>query len=127
MNRFTALLALYNLARYFLGHTDTINLLTTIGPTAEEIETSAFQSPMWPAYRSSSDPLSATLAIAELYPSVPLATAQFAQSLRDAQTAHTIYEKQIGTKDPDWATWYAQWLIDNRRFLRPTQSQKINR
>lgn len=29
-----------------------------------------------------------------------------------AETHHTVYQKENGT-DADWASWYANWLIDH--------------
>ena len=33
-----------------------------------------------------------------------------AQALRRAEQAHGRYEKEIGHPDPDWPTWYAEYL-----------------
>jgi len=35
--------------------------------------------------------------------------------LREAETAHGVYEKDVlgGVFDEDWAAWYAAYLLDN--------------
>lgn len=35
-----------------------------------------------------------------------------AEALRRASAAHDIHEKKIGHADPDWPSWYAQYLAD---------------
>ena len=31
--------------------------------------------------------------------------------LRVAERAHAAYEAELGTPDPDWPTWYAQFIV----------------
>lgn len=35
-----------------------------------------------------------------------------AELLKEAELAHTEYEKSIGKTDPDWPAWYAQYIIN---------------
>ena len=35
-----------------------------------------------------------------------------AQLLRDAERAHHDYEQSTGERDDDWASWYADYLLD---------------
>lgn len=37
-----------------------------------------------------------------------------AQALRRAEAAHGQYEAQTGHPDPDWPTWYAQYMFDEQ-------------
>ena len=39
---------------------------------------------------------------------------ELAQALRDAAAAHGEYEKEIGREDPDWPTWYADYMARTR-------------
>ncbi len=39
--------------------------------------------------------------------------ANLADALRRASEAHARHEKQIGHEDPDWPTWYAQYLASD--------------
>lgn len=36
---------------------------------------------------------------------------ELASLLKQAQKAHTEYEKFLGTKDDDWSTWYADFIL----------------
>jgi predicted enzyme related to lactoylglutathione lyase len=36
---------------------------------------------------------------------------ELASALRRAASAHDKYEKQLGKRDTDWPTWYAQYII----------------
>jgi catechol 2,3-dioxygenase-like lactoylglutathione lyase family enzyme len=38
--------------------------------------------------------------------------AGLADALRRAEAAHGKYEQQLGHADPDWASWYAQYMAD---------------
>ena len=31
--------------------------------------------------------------------------------LRVAESAHAAYETELGTRDEDWPTWYAQFIV----------------
>lgn len=35
---------------------------------------------------------------------------------KTAEVHHTVWEYQEGN-DPDWALWYAQWLIEHSNFV----------
>lgn len=37
-----------------------------------------------------------------------------AHILRAAKDAHSIYEAAVGTPDPDWPRWYAEYLLGVR-------------
>lgn len=32
--------------------------------------------------------------------------------LREAKEAHSEFEQELGHEDEDWATWYAEYMID---------------
>lgn len=36
-----------------------------------------------------------------------------AQLLRDAEMAHGEYERKLGHSDPDWPSWYAQFILEH--------------
>jgi hypothetical protein len=36
------------------------------------------------------------------------------QALRRAAAAHGVHEEEIGEEDPDWPTWYAQYMAQER-------------
>ena len=38
---------------------------------------------------------------------------QLAQLLREAETAHAEYERELGQRDEDWPAWYAGYILDN--------------
>ena len=40
---------------------------------------------------------------------------ELARLLREAQDAHAAYEKQLGERDADWPSWYAQYILDKLR------------
>jgi hypothetical protein len=44
-----------------------------------------------------------------------------AEALRRAAAAHGRHEEQIGHPDPDWPTWYAQYMVDEQDG-RPAQA-----
>jgi hypothetical protein len=37
-----------------------------------------------------------------------------AEALRRAEAAHAQHEKEIGHAEPDWADWYAQYMVQER-------------
>ena len=39
---------------------------------------------------------------------------ELAQALRRAEAAHGQYEAQLGHPDPDWPSWYAQYMFDEQ-------------
>jgi hypothetical protein len=41
-----------------------------------------------------------------------LTVEELAQLLRDAERAHADYERQLGSRDEDWPTWYARWILE---------------
>jgi hypothetical protein len=41
---------------------------------------------------------------------------ELAEALRRAESAHGEYEKEIGHADPDWPTWYAEYMVREQRF-----------
>ncbi|GAA2814246.1 hypothetical protein GCM10010441_43710 [Kitasatospora paracochleata] len=45
--------------------------------------------------------------------------AEFAAALRRAAEAHHEYEQRTGEPDPDWADWYARFLVDEQAAGRP--------
>lgn len=39
--------------------------------------------------------------------------AQLTSALKLAQAAHHTFEKGLGHADPDWAQWYARYIVAN--------------
>lgn len=37
---------------------------------------------------------------------------QLATLLREAEKAHAEYERELGRRDEDWPTWYAQYIVE---------------
>ncbi len=35
-----------------------------------------------------------------------------AQLLKEAQSAHHIYEQELGKADVNWASWYARYIFE---------------
>jgi hypothetical protein len=35
-----------------------------------------------------------------------------ASVLREAERAHADYERELGSRDEDWPTWYAGYILD---------------
>jgi hypothetical protein len=46
---------------------------------------------------------------------------ELAQALRRAEAAHGQHEAQLGYRDPDWPTWYAQYMFGEQAG-RPDQA-----
>jgi hypothetical protein len=44
-----------------------------------------------------------------------LTTEQLTQLLRAAEQAHAEYEKQLGQRDADWPSWYAEFIVRKLR------------
>lgn len=40
-----------------------------------------------------------------------LTVEQLATLLHDAEIAHADYERTLGKNDPEWARWYAQYIL----------------
>ncbi|HEX6247426.1 MAG TPA: hypothetical protein VFZ64_06095 [Nocardioidaceae bacterium] len=40
---------------------------------------------------------------------------RLAELLREAERAHAEYERDLGRRDEEWASWYAGYLIDRLR------------
>jgi len=38
---------------------------------------------------------------------------KLANLLRDAEKAHALYEKELGNRDEDWPSWYADYIVKN--------------
>jgi hypothetical protein len=36
---------------------------------------------------------------------------ELAAELREAASAHAVYEQELGQDDPDWPTWYATFIV----------------
>jgi hypothetical protein len=47
-----------------------------------------------------------------------LSREELAELLREAERAHGEYEKQLGKRDEDWPSWYAQFMLDRLRGSR---------
>jgi hypothetical protein len=43
---------------------------------------------------------------------MPGTTEQVAALLREAAEAHHVVYRIVDGEDPDWASWYANWLLD---------------
>jgi hypothetical protein len=37
---------------------------------------------------------------------------ELAELLKEAEHAHGEYEREIGSRDEDWPTWYAGYILD---------------
>jgi hypothetical protein len=37
---------------------------------------------------------------------------RLAELLREAERAHGDYERELGSRDEDWPTWYAGYILD---------------
>jgi hypothetical protein len=44
--------------------------------------------------------------------SADLTREQLAQLLREAESAHAAYERELGQRDEDWPAWYAGYILD---------------
>jgi hypothetical protein len=44
-----------------------------------------------------------------------LSVEELAELLRDAERAHGAYERELGARDDDWPSWYAQYMLDRLR------------
>jgi hypothetical protein len=44
-----------------------------------------------------------------------MSTGELADLLREAERAHAEYERQLGGRDDDWPSWYAQYILDRLR------------
>lgn len=42
---------------------------------------------------------------------------QLTDAIKDAEAAHAAHEKAIGRPDPAWASFYANWIVNNRPEL----------
>lgn len=42
---------------------------------------------------------------------VELTTEELARLLQEAERAHGEYEKELGERDADWPSWYADYII----------------
>ena len=38
---------------------------------------------------------------------------KLARLLKEAEEAHALYEKELGSRDEDWPSWYADYIIKN--------------
>jgi hypothetical protein len=41
-----------------------------------------------------------------------ITAAELAAELRAAEQAHAEYERELGHADPDWPTWYANFIVE---------------
>jgi hypothetical protein len=41
-----------------------------------------------------------------------LTTEDLASLLREAEKAHADYERELGSRDEDWPSWYAGYILD---------------
>lgn len=37
---------------------------------------------------------------------------ELAQLLKEAESAHAVYERDLGERDEDWPAWYAGYILD---------------
>jgi hypothetical protein len=40
---------------------------------------------------------------------------ELAQLLQEAERAHGEYERELGHRDDDWPSWYAEFVLDRLR------------
>jgi hypothetical protein len=43
---------------------------------------------------------------------IDLTQQELAGLLKDAESAHAEYERELGQRDDDWPTWYAGYILD---------------
>jgi hypothetical protein len=43
---------------------------------------------------------------------------RLAELLREAESAHAEYERQLGRRDDDWPAWYARFILERLRGER---------
>ena len=48
-----------------------------------------------------------------------LTAEQLARALREAEAAHVEYERELGHADPDWPSWYADYLVREQSGQAP--------
>jgi hypothetical protein len=41
-----------------------------------------------------------------------LTTEDLASLIREAERAHAEYERELGSRDEDWPSWYAGYILD---------------
>ena len=41
-----------------------------------------------------------------------LTAERLAELLREAEQAHAAYERDLGHRDEDWPTWYADYIVE---------------
>ena len=44
-----------------------------------------------------------------------LTAERLAELLREAERAHGEYERSLGSRDEDWPSWYARFIVDRLR------------
>lgn len=44
---------------------------------------------------------------------------ELADAMRRAEAAHGEHEKRTGVPDPDWADWYAGYMVAERAGTQP--------
>jgi hypothetical protein len=44
-----------------------------------------------------------------------LTAEELARLLREAEQAHAAYERELGSRDEDWPSWYATWILEQLR------------
>ncbi len=37
---------------------------------------------------------------------------ELAELLKETESAHADYERELGQRDEDWPTWYARYILD---------------
>jgi hypothetical protein len=47
-----------------------------------------------------------------------LSVEELAELLRAAERAHGDYERELGSRDEDWPSWYARYMLDRLRESR---------
>ena len=40
---------------------------------------------------------------------------RLAELLREAESAHGAYERELGQRDEDWPAWYARFILERLR------------
>jgi hypothetical protein len=40
---------------------------------------------------------------------------ELARLLQEAEQAHAAYEKELGGRDEDWPSWYAEFILERLR------------
>jgi len=46
---------------------------------------------------------------------LPVTKEELARLLQETERAHGEYERELGRRDDDWPTWYAEFILERLR------------